>query len=670
MDALRQQLRYHNQRYYVFDDPDISDAAYDALFRQLQTLEAAHPELITRDSPTQRVGGEVQAGFSEIKHRLPMLSLGNVFNAAELTAFDQRCQRGLATVDLISYCAEPKLDGLAVSLIYQQGVLTMAATRGDGESGEDVTHNIRTIGAIPLALTLPDGGSAPELLEVRGEVFMDRSGFQQLNLQRQQQGEKRFVNPRNAAAGSLRQLDPAITATRPLRFYAYAVGAVSDTLTLPSSHYALLQWLRQWGLPVAAEISQVSGAAGCLAYFNQMQSRRNQLPFEIDGVVFKVDSLAAQQQLGFQARAPRWAIAHKFAAEEASTRVVAIDVQVGRTGTLTPVARLEPVYVGGVTVTNATLHNQDEVDRKDVRVGDTVVVRRAGDVIPEIVAVVLAARPHQTAPFRLPENCPVCGAVALRQPGEAALRCSGGLYCPAQRKEQIKHFASRRALDIEGLGDKLIEQLVDADLIHTPADLYGLSREQLLQLERMGEKSADNLLAALAQSRQTTLARFIYALGIREVGERTAQILADHFIHLEALQAADQEALQAVAEIGPVVAENIHTFFRQPHNQAVIAQLLDAAQSGIHWPTPSETRQEHLLLQGKTVVLTGTLQSMSRDTAKAALQALGAKVSGSVSAKTDYLVAGEAAGSKLTKAESLGVTIVDEAQLQQWLERA
>ncbi|MBF0470537.1 MAG: NAD-dependent DNA ligase LigA [Gammaproteobacteria bacterium] len=670
---LRQQLRHHDYRYYVLDDPEIPDAAYDRLFQRLQQLEQRYPQLITPDSPTQRVGGEPLAAFRTIEHRLPMLSLGNLFSHEELIEFDQRCRRGLGLSQddsEIRYCAEPKLDGLAISLLYLGGELVQGATRGDGKSGEDVTHNVRTISAVPLRLR---GKRLPRRLEVRGEIFIDRTGFKQLNHQRQEQGEKLFANPRNAAAGSLRQLDPAITATRPLRFYGYAVGEVSDDHPLPPSQLEMLRQLQQWGVPISPEITQVAGAEGCHNAFLHLQQQRQQLRYEIDGVVYKVDNLDQQRSLGFVSRAPRWAIAHKFPAQEEMTRVIAIDIQVGRTGTLTPVARLEAVAVGGVIVTNATLHNQDELSRKDIRVGDMVIVRRAGDVIPEVVAMIPEMRPAESTPFLLPQHCPVCGSAAVRSEDKAAVRCSGGLYCPAQRKEQLKHFASRRALDIEGMGDKLLEQLTSKELVRTPADLFTLNRDQLLTLERMGEKSVTNLLAALERCRHTTLPRFIYALGIREVGEATALALANHFGDLDLLMAASAETLAEVEDVGPVVAASLSTFFRQPHNREVIAALTDPLRGGVVWPTiaPQRDLQPAAALspfRGKKVVLTGTLSRLSRSEAKERLQAAGAKVTSAVSAKTDLLIAGEEAGSKLEKAVALGVEVIDEERLFKLLE--
>lgn len=657
---LRDQINHHNYLYYVLDNPEIPDVEYDRLFRELQQLESDYPELVTSDSPTQRVGGEPLKAFVEVKHEIPMLSLGNAFSDEELSEFDRRVRNGL-DVNTVHYCAEPKLDGLAISIRYENGVLVRAATRGDGTRGEDVTLNVRTIEAVPLRLL---GDDWPSILEVRGEVYMPKAGFKALNEKQREKGEKSFANPRNAAAGSLRQLDPRITATRPLSIFCYGVGVV-EGVELPETHSATMTRLKDWGLRVCPEQRVVEGAEGCIEFYREIGERREALPYEIDGVVYKVDRIDQQRQLGFVSRAPRWAIAHKFPAQEELTRVVAIDVQVGRTGAITPVARLEPVHVGGVTVTNATLHNQDEIDRKDVRVGDTVVVRRAGDVIPEVVSVVLSRRPDGTSHYTLPDSCPECGSAVERVAGEAVARCSGGLYCPAQRKEAIKHFASRRAMDIDGLGEKLVELLVDKALVNDVADLFSLEASQLAGLERMGEKSADNLVAALGKSRQTTLARFLYALGIREVGEATAHTLASHFGSLEALEQADVETLIEVQDVGPIVADHIHTFFAQPHNMEVVAKLLTA---GVQWPEVEKAAEGELPLQGKTFVLTGTLSALSRNEAKQRLQALGAKVAGSVSKKTDYVVAGESPGSKLTKAEQLGVTVLDEDELVRLLE--
>jgi len=657
---LREQLNHHSVQYYVLDDPEIPDAEYDRLYRELQSLEQQFPDLITPDSPTQRVGDKPLDSFAQVKHELPMLSLDNVFNEDELIDFNKRIQQRLERDDEIIYVAEPKLDGLAVSLLYENGLLVRAGTRGDGTTGEDITQNVRTIHAVPLKLS---GDDIPLLLEVRGEVFMPKAGFEKLNQHARELGEKVFVNPRNAAAGSLRQLDPRITAQRPLSIYCYAVGRVDGEMP-HDTHSEMLNQLQRWGLPVCAERRTVNGVQGCLDYYQQMAERRAQLPYEIDGIVYKVDSLRLQKELGFVARAPRWAIAHKFPAQEEITRVNEINFQVGRTGALTPVARLEPVFVGGVTVSNATLHNMDEVKRKDVRVGDQVIIRRAGDVIPEVVKIVPGSRQPGAQLIELPAQCPVCGSDVEQLEGEAVARCSGGLFCAAQRKESIKHFASRKAMDIDGLGNKLVEQLVDAGLIEHVNDLYSLTVEQVASLERMGDKSAANLVEALEKSKHTSLARFIYALGIREVGEATAQTLAQYFASLQAIQQADEEALQQVEDVGPVVASHIVRFFKQPHNLQVIDALL---QAGIHWDKVEVTPPQQQTLQGQTFVLTGTLSEMSRDEAKKALQARGAKVTGSVSKKTSYVVVGDSPGSKAAKAEQLGVEILDEAGLMKLL---
>lgn len=623
------------------------------MLRELQTLEQANPELITDDSPTRRVGAEPLSSFGEVRHEVPMLSLDNAFGDDELGEFDRRVRERL-DMESVEYAAEPKLDGLAVSLLYEGGVLKRGATRGDGSSGEDVTLNVRTIQSIPLRLL---GGGYPQRLEVRGEVFISHEGFRKLNEHARKREQKPFVNPRNAAAGSLRQLDPKITARRPLEIYCYGTGLV-DKGVLADRHSEVLQQLREWGLRVYPGIERVSGLQGCVNYYRALEQQRSSLPFDIDGVVFKVDRLDLQQRLGFVARAPRWAIARKFPAQEELTRVLDIDVQVGRTGAITPVARLEPVFVGGVTVTNATLHNEDEVRRKDVHIGDTVIIRRAGDVIPEVVSVILDKRPDDAKAFVMPNKCPVCGSDIERLEGEAVARCTGGLYCEAQRKEAIKHFASRRAMDIEGLGDKLVEQLVDQNLITDVAGLYAVSAEVLAGLERMGKKSAQNLIKALQDSKRTTLDRFLYALGIREVGDATARILASEFGSLDALMQATQEQLEAIHDIGPVVAQHIVQFFHQPHNREVIARLRLV---GIHWPDVEP--DTHQPLEGKTYVLTGTLSGIAREEAKQKLQALGAKVSGSVSRKTTAVIAGEKAGSKLAKAEALGVPVLSEDDL-------
>ena len=656
ISKLRDQLNHHSYQYYVLDDPEIPDVEYDRLYRELQTLEQQFPELITSDSPTQRVGDKPLDGFEQVKHEVPMLSLDNVFNEEELADFYKRIQQRLDSDAEISFAAEPKLDGLAASLLYEKGILVRAGTRGDGTTGENITQNIRTIHSIPLKLL---GDDIPELLEVRGEVFMPKAGFAKLNQQARDQDEKEFANPRNAAAGSLRQLDSRITAQRPLAMYCYAVGRVEGAKPL-TTHSEMLEQLKHWGLPLCNERESVTGVDGCLDYFKQMSEKRDALPYEIDGIVYKVDSLKLQQELGFVAKAPRWAIAHKFPAQEEITRVNNIEFQVGRTGAITPVARLEPVFVGGVTVSNATLHNMDEVNRKDVRVGDQVIIRRAGDVIPEVVRVVPASRKHNAEKVQLPEACPVCGSEIEQEEGEAVARCSGGLFCGAQRKESIKHFASRKALDIDGLGDKLVEQLVDEDCINHVNDLYTLTVEKISHLERMGEKSANNLIDSLQKSKHTTLPRFIYSLGIREVGEATARTLAQHFTELEPIKTADEESLQLVEDVGPVVASHIVRFFKQPHNLEVIDKLLAA---GIYWDAIEAAAAEEQTLEGKSFVLTGTLTEMTRDDAKKALLARGAKVTGSVSKKTSFVVVGDSPGSKATKAEQLGVEILDEAAL-------
>ena len=648
---LRDNIDYHNYRYYSLADPVIPDAEFDRLLRELEGLEQRYPELITPESPTQRVGAAPAEAFGEIVHSVPMLSLANAFEEQELVDFDRRVRERLG-VDGVAYAAETKLDGLAASIRYEDGVLVSAATRGDGTRGEDVTANIRTIKAVPLRLR---GDDFPRVLEVRGEVFMTDEGFRRLNEEQLRRQDKIFANPRNAAAGGLRQLDSRITAERPLTMYCYGVGDVRDGW-LPSTHTEILQRLKHWGLRVSPEVAVVEGVDGCRRYYSEVLARRESLGYAIDGVVFKVNDVAEQESLGAVSRAPRWAIAYKFPAEEELTQVRAIDVQVGRTGTLTPVARLEPVQVGGVTVTNATLHNQDEVDRKDVRVGDTVVVRRAGDVIPEVARVVKDRRPRRTRRFSLPNRCPVCGSEVIRKEGEVAARCSGGLYCAAQRKQAVWHFASRRAMDIEGLGEKLVDQLVDAGLVHSILDIYSLDEGRVAELDRMGKKSAANLLAAIAASRDTTLGRFLFSLGIRDVGEATARSLAAHFGDLAPLRAADEERLQEVADVGPVVAGEVASFFAESHNR----EVLDGLVKLIRWPAPDQALAGDEALANKRFVITGTLDAMPRDEAKRRLQALGAKVSGSVSGKTDYLVAGANPGSKRSKAEELGVTILDE----------
>lgn len=649
---LRDEIRRHDYQYYVLDDPLISDAEYDKLFRELESLEQDYPDLITTDSPTQRVGAEPSKAFSEVRHEQPMLSLSNAFEEQELHDFDRRVRDRLE-LKTVAYNAEPKLDGLAISLLYEKGILTLGATRGDGTTGEDVTSNVRTVASIPLRL---QGNDWPQRLEVRGEVYMTKQAFLDLNEYQAKHEGKQFANPRNAAAGSMRQLDPAVTARRHLNFFAYGIG-IFEQGDHPDCQSKLLARLREWGFPVSPETELVKNLDGCFEYYRRIGEQRQSLPYDIDGVVFKVDRFDYQERLGYVSRAPRWAVAYKYPPEEATTKLENIEVQVGRTGALTPVARLKPVQVGGVTVTNATLHNEDEIERKDVRIGDTVIVRRAGDVIPEIVRVVKDKRPRNARKFVMPSECPECGSEVIRAEGEAIARCSGGLVCPAQRIQSLIHFASRRAMDIEGLGEKLVYQLVEGDYVESVADLYLLTEEQLADLERMGEKSARNLIEALEKSRRPPLARFLYALGIREVGEATAKALAAHFGSLEAIEQADQEALEAVTDIGPVVAAHIYSFFRDKRNRKVIDRLLNEA--GFELQLPKRTRTSSAL-KDKTFVLTGTLDSMSRDEAKDKLEALGAKVTGSVSKKTDYVVAGADPGSKLVKAQELGVEILDE----------
>ena len=656
---LRELINHYNYLYYVADNPEVPDAEYDRLFRELQELEQANPELLTADSPTQRVGGEVLQKFAEVEHAMPMLSLDNVFDQDELTAFDKRVRDWLNTDQPQTYAAEPKLDGLAISIRYESGVLVQAATRGDGSRGEDVTANVRTIKSVPLRL---QGDNIPAVIEIRGEIFMPKAGFEKLNQTQLENNKKAFVNPRNAAAGSLRQLDSRITAQRPLDIYCYGIGYL-EGMERPDSHSASMRLIEKMGCRISPELRTLTGLAECQDYINWLGERRDSLPYDIDGVVFKVDSTGLQERLGFVSRAPRWAIAYKFPAQEEMTVVEDIEVQVGRTGALTPVARLKPVFVGGVTVSNATLHNEDEIRRKDVHIGDTVIVRRAGDVIPEIVKVIESKRPESVREFVMPTQCPICGSDVEREDGEAVSRCSGGLFCAAQRKEAIKHFASRKALDIDGLGDKLVEQMVDSGMIKNPADLFLLSAEEIAGLERMGQKSAENLVNALQAARETRFPRFLYALGIREVGEATARSLAMHFHDLDSLMQANEEALVEIEDVGPVVAHHIETFFQQEHNREVIQRLLEV---GVNWPQ-EEQGSTSSVVSGKTIVLTGTLDKMSRSEAKEKLLALGAKVAGSVSKKTDYVVAGAEAGSKLTKAESLGVPVVDEDTLIEWL---
>jgi DNA ligase (NAD+) len=668
--ALRAAIAHHNYRYHVLDDPEVPDAEYDRLMRELNALEATHPDLVASDSPTQRVGAAPAAAFAEVVHRAPMLSLDNAFTDDEVLAFDRRARERLGSEAELQYSAEPKLDGLAISVLWQDGVLVQAATRGDGSRGEDVTANLRTIRSVPLRLR----GTAPRLLEARGEVFMTLAGFERMNAQAEARGDKVFVNPRNAAAGALRQLDARITATRPLDIFFYGIGVVEGA-GLPARHSELLATLRDWGLRTCPEAATVPGAAGCLDYYRALGARRASLPYQIDGVVYKVDSLADQQRLGFVSRAPRWAVAHKFPADEELTTVRDIDFQVGRTGALTPVARLAPVFVGGVTVSNATLHNMDEVERKDVRVGDTVVVRRAGDVIPEVARVLSERRPADARRVSLPEACPVCGAPVVREPEEAVARCTGGYFCSAQRKERLRHFAARRALDIEGLGEKLIEQLVDAGWVESPADLYELDAARLAGLERMGERSATKIIEALERSKSTRLSRFLFALGIRDVGESTALALERYLGSLDVLMAADAGRLQQVPDVGPVVAARIVEFFANDANRAVIGRLRRA---GLNWPETEPlpladdaapaSAGDALPLQGLGFVVTGTLASLSRADAEERLRALGARVAGSVSRRTSFVVAGTDAGSKLRRAVELGVPVLDENQLLQVLE--
>lgn len=656
VESLRKTINEHNYHYYVLDNPIIPDAEYDRLYRELVALEQQYPELITPSSPTQRVGGQPSMTFKQVTHVVPMLSLDNVFSLEELTAFDERVHNRLRYSGPIEYVCEPKLDGVAISLLYENGVLVQGATRGDGTTGEEVTQNVRTITAIPLMLR---GKDFPAQLEVRGEIYMPKAGFEKLNKKARDAGEKIFVNPRNAASGSLRQLDSRITASRALAFYGYALGVVQGW-ELPKTHAQVLVQLAEWGLPVCHEIVTAQGLQACMKFYENILKKRGSLPYEIDGVVYKVNSLELQQNLGFVSRAPRWAIAHKFPAQEKLTVVRAIEFQVGRTGAITPVARLEPVFVGGVTVSNATLHNFDELARKDIRVGDTIIVRRAGDVIPEVVNYLPDKRPAKTRSVQIPKHCPICHADVIKPEGEAVARCMGGLYCHAQLRESIKHFASRRAMDIEGLGDKLVDLLVDEKLINDVTGIYDLSLEPLAALPRMGEKSAQNLLDAIEKSKTSTLPRFLYALGIRDVGEATAKTLASHFGELESLMQADDPTLQAISDIGPIVAANIRAFFHQRHNQELIHKL---QKQGIHWPKIVKPSRQSQALSGKTFVLTGALESMTRDEAKQRLEALGAKVSGSVSGKTSYVVAGEVPGSKLDKARELGVTIIDEQEL-------
>jgi len=680
IEQLRREIEDHDRRYYGEARPVISDADYDALFRELRTLEASHPEWVTPDSPTQRVGGKAGTGFKQVRHAVPMLSIRTETDteASGAESFDARMRRELGldvTAPPVEYVAEPKFDGLAMSLRYVHGVLVQAATRGDGELGEDVTQNIRTIGQIPIHLFAPAALSAgslvpevPEVLEVRGEVYMRRDDFERLNERQREHGLKTFVNPRNAAAGAVRQLDPAIAAQRPLSFFAYGLGEVTPTEQggpAFETHFQLLQTLKAWGFPVSELVQVAQGAPELIAYYESIARTRDQLGFDIDGVVYKVNILALQRRMGFVTREPRWAVAHKFPAQEQITTVQGIEVQVGRTGKLTPVARLAPVFVGGVTVTNATLHNEDEARRKDVRVGDSVVVRRAGDVIPEVVAVLPEKRPPHAQPFTMPLQCPVCGSTAVREEGEVDHRCSGGLFCSAQRKQAILHFAQRRAVEVEGLGEKLVDQLVDGKIIRTLPDLYRLGLTALASLARMADKSAQNIVLALEKSKQTTLPRFLFGLGIRHVGEATAKELARHFGSLDAIMDASEEQLLAVADVGPTVAHSLRTFFDQPHNREVVEQLRAC---GVHWEEGAPAAQAPQPLAGKTLVLTGTLPTLSRDEAKDLIEAAGGKVAGSVSKKTAYVVAGVEAGSKLDKARELGVAILDETGLKELLD--
>ncbi len=658
---LRDEINHHNYRYYVLDAPIISDAEYDRLLRELQRLEAEHPELITPDSPTQRVGAKPLEFLGEVRHSVPMTSLDNAFDEAEVRDWDRRVRQGLETTDAVRYTAEPKFDGASLSLRYENGLLVRAGTRGDGTRGEDVTANVRTIKSVPLRLF---GKDWPAVLEVRGEVVIPKRDFARLNEERLARGENIFANPRNAAAGSLRQLDPRITAGRPLSFFPWGLGEVSE---LPAPRYSqIVKRLKEWGFPITEFFRPVHGVEECLAYYQELTARRNDLPFEVDGVVYKADDIAARDALGFTARAPRWGVAHKFPAQEETTVVEDILASVGRTGVITPVAMLRPVEVGGVTVSRATLHNEDELRRKDIHIGDTVIVRRAGDVIPEVLGVITEKRPKHARAWHMPKTCPMCGSEVVRLENEAAHHCIGGLYCPAQRMGAILHFASRHALDIDGLGDKLVAQLVDKGLVKTVADLYRLTKEELVALERMGDKSAENLLAAIEKSKRATLPRFLYALGISQVGEVTAKQLARYFGGLEQLINASIDEMQAVPDVGPVVAASIHHFFAQPHNREVIDALLKA---GIHWPQ-EEISRAYTPLSGKTFVLTGTLDSMSRDEAKARIEALGGKVSGSVSVKTSYIIVGAEPGSKADKARELGVAMLAEQEFLALLEQA
>lgn len=659
---LRASINQYNYQYYALDEPTVPDAEYDRLLRQLQNLEQQNPGLVTADSPTQRVGAAPLASFSQISHEVPMLSLDNAFNAQEMEDFERRVKDRLGSDELIHYACEPKLDGIAVSLLYRDGVLQRGATRGDGSVGENITQNVRTIPSIPLRLL---GDDFPPVLEVRGEIYMPKKGFEQLNDRAREQQEKPFANPRNAAAGSLRQLDPRVTASRPLEMCCYGVGLV-EGLALPANHADILRALQAWGFRINSEMQVVTGVQACLDYHDYLLAKRAQLAYDIDGIVFKVDEIALQRRLGFVSRAPRWAIAHKFPAEEELTTLLGVDFQVGRTGAITPVARLAPVFVGGVTVSNATLHNSDEIERLDVKINDVVVVHRAGDVIPKVVRVITDQRPANATEIVFPAQCPICESPLERLEGEAITRCTGGLLCAAQQKEGIKHFVSRKAMDVDGLGDKLVEQLVDEGLIKSVVDLYALQLEPLLELERMAQTSAKNLLAALEGSKFTSLPKFIFALGIREVGEATATSLARYFGSLDAIRQASIEALLEVPDVGPIVAQHLHDFFTGEHSQQLLDGLLSA---GVHWPDIEVVAVAELPLHGQTYVVSGTLESMGRSEAKEQLQKLGAKVSGSVSAKTNCVVAGLGAGSKLTKAQGLGIDVMDEAQFLELLKR-
>lgn len=657
INKLVTELLSLNYQYYVLDDPTVPDAEYDRLFRQLQALEKANPELINPDSPTQKVGGAALAKFEQVEHEVPMLSLDNAMVEDEFVAFHKRVNDRLKTDQDLEFCCEPKLDGLAVSILYENGRLVRAATRGDGSVGENITENVKTIKSIPLTLY---GDNYPQRVEVRGEVFMPHAGFEKLNQTAIENGTKTFANPRNAAAGSLRQLDSKITASRPLAFYAYSMGVVSDDYEQSDTHFERLMQIKSWGLPVCPEIRVAKGIEQVLAFYQDIGERRSVLSYEIDGTVLKLNQIDLQEELGFVARAPRWAIAYKFPAQEELTLLNDVEFQVGRTGAITPVAKLEPVFVGGVTVSNATLHNVEEIERLGIKIGDTVIIRRAGDVIPQIVSVVLERRPTDAREIVFPTECPVCHSHTEKPDGEAVTRCTAGLFCEAQRKQAIKHFASRKAFDIDGLGDKIVDQLVDEGLIKSPADLFALTAEQIAGLERMGPKSAENLVNALEVAKQTTLAKFIYSLGIREVGEATALNLANHYLTLEAIMAADTESLIEVSDVGKIVAQHAYAFFREAHNIEVIDALIA---QGVNWPVIEKVEASEQPLVDLTYVITGTLSQMGRSDAKAHLQSLGAKVSGSVSAKTHYLVAGEKAGSKLTKAQDLGVEVLTEDDL-------